>query len=175
MVSADQLSSVLLLPEPVWVDLLSSAHLSSAHLSSVRLSSAHLALPLPSLARLSTASAVRSEGRVWALDVITHAAPMPYVYFHGTADPTVPFLGPVPGPDGEPGPGAAERHRQPDRRGDRPVPASRARCHPCRRAPAARPARRSESRSIDCRARPRARRARRADARRGCRCTLLRP
>jgi polyhydroxybutyrate depolymerase len=36
------------------------------------------------------------------------AATTPYVYFHGTDDPVVPFLGPVPGPGGEPGPGAAE-------------------------------------------------------------------
>lgn len=45
---------------------------------------------------------------MWADGACGEAAPMPYVYFHGTDDPTVPFLGPVPGPDGEPGPGAAE-------------------------------------------------------------------
>jgi polyhydroxybutyrate depolymerase len=45
---------------------------------------------------------------MWAEGACGDAEPMPYVYFHGTADPTVPFLGPVPGPDGEPGPGAAE-------------------------------------------------------------------
>jgi polyhydroxybutyrate depolymerase len=45
---------------------------------------------------------------MWADGACGDAEPMPYVYFHGTADPTVPFLGPVPGPNGEPGPGAAE-------------------------------------------------------------------
>jgi polyhydroxybutyrate depolymerase len=45
---------------------------------------------------------------MWAEGACGDAEAMPYVYFHGTDDPTVPFLGPVPGPDGEPGPGAAE-------------------------------------------------------------------
>jgi len=45
---------------------------------------------------------------VYAEGACGGAAPTPYVYFHGTADPVVPFLGPVPGPNGEPGPGAAE-------------------------------------------------------------------
>jgi polyhydroxybutyrate depolymerase len=40
------------------------------------------------------------------------AAPVPYAYFHGTDDPVVPFLGPVPGPEGEPGPGSAEMSSQ---------------------------------------------------------------
>lgn len=36
------------------------------------------------------------------------ALPVPWVYFHGTDDPVVPFLGPQPGPDGAPGPGSVE-------------------------------------------------------------------
>jgi polyhydroxybutyrate depolymerase len=44
----------------------------------------------------------------WSDAACAEAGPVPYVYFHGTDDPVVPFLGPIPGPDGEPGPGAAE-------------------------------------------------------------------
>jgi polyhydroxybutyrate depolymerase len=54
------------------------------------------------------AAAAPVTATMWAEGACGEAAPMPYVYFHGTDDPTVPFLGPVPGPDGEPGPGAAE-------------------------------------------------------------------
>ncbi len=45
---------------------------------------------------------------IYAERACSGAPPMPYAYFHGTDDPVVPFLGPVPGPGGEPGPGSAE-------------------------------------------------------------------
>lgn len=49
---------------------------------------------------------------VYAEGACGEADTTPYVYFHGTDDPVVPFLGPVPGPNGEPGPGAAELSSQ---------------------------------------------------------------
>jgi polyhydroxybutyrate depolymerase len=54
------------------------------------------------------AAAAPVTATAWSDTACTNAEPVPYVYFHGTDDPVVPFLGPVPGDDGEPGPGAAE-------------------------------------------------------------------
>jgi polyhydroxybutyrate depolymerase len=54
------------------------------------------------------AAAAPVTATAWSDTACGGALPMPYAYFHGTADPVVPFLGPVPGPNGEPGPGSAE-------------------------------------------------------------------
>jgi polyhydroxybutyrate depolymerase len=56
--------------------------------------------------RLAAAAPVTATA--WSDTACGGALPVPYAYFHGTEDRVVPFLGPVPGPDGEPGPGAAE-------------------------------------------------------------------
>jgi polyhydroxybutyrate depolymerase len=55
------------------------------------------------------AAAAPVTATAWSDTACGDAGPVPYVYFHGTDDAVVPFLGPVPGPDGEPGPGSAER------------------------------------------------------------------
>lgn len=54
------------------------------------------------------AAAAPVTATAWSDTACGDAQPVPYAYFHGTDDPVVPFLGPVPGPNGEPGPGAAE-------------------------------------------------------------------
>jgi polyhydroxybutyrate depolymerase len=81
-------------PSRVWVTGMSSGGFMSAAIACEHSDLIAAAAPVTATAWTDTACAA--------------AQPMPYVYFHGTDDPVVPFLGPIPGPGGEPGPGAAE-------------------------------------------------------------------